>query len=120
MTLRQSGIWATVGGPMMHLRLNELMAAGGWPEPDVVDRRSWVAFDGEDPVGFLDVEAYDNKIASLSIVVRPYGRQRCYGTVLIGNAVDWARAHGRARLVAGAQAENLASLAILGKANFEL
>src|SRR5688572_11716035 len=50
------------------LRLNELMVSGKWPEPDVVARHLWVAFDDEDPVGLLGVEAYDNKTASLSVV----------------------------------------------------
>src|SRR3954454_20166566 len=102
------------------LRLDELMASGRWPEADVVERHSWVAFDEKRPVALLGVEAYDNRTASLSIVVCPDARRRGYGARLIGKARDWAGAHDITQLVVGAEPENIASRALLDKARFQL
>ena len=106
------------GWPHEALRLVELMSSGAWPEPDVVERHSWVAFDDNEPVGMLGVESYVNGTASMSIVVCPEKRRRSYGAALVDKAHQWATANGVSRLVVGAEPANSASLALLGRTGF--
>src|SRR5205807_1363389 len=89
------------GWPDQALRLAEEFASGTSTDANVVARHSWVALDGDEPVGLLGVEAYADHTASLSVLVRPTRRRMAYGIRVIEEAIGWAAAAGVTRIAAG-------------------
>ena len=85
----------------------------------VVGRDVWVIYDHV-PIGFIDVERYDDGRAGCAIVVAPALRGRDFGRAILGAVWERPELADVEELIGGVEPENLASRRCLAAAGFRL
>jgi ribosomal protein S18 acetylase RimI-like enzyme len=85
-----------------------------------VGRDAWVACDAHGPVGFIDVERYDDGTAGLAIVVDPSRRCRGIGSAVLAEVWRRPELDGVHTLFGGVEQDNVASQRCFRAAGFTL
>lgn len=73
------------------LRLMEIQPGTSDGDLRVEDRVVWVAYEGIEPVGLIDIETYSDSSAGFALVVSPSHRGRGLCTRMITVAIDHPR-----------------------------
>ena len=88
-------------------------------ENDVTGRFVWLAYHGEEPVGLVDVERYEDGTAGLALVVCPAFRKRGLGKEILAAVVSRPELARTSVLRAGIEPANQASVGCFEGAGFE-
>ena len=88
-------------------------------ENDVTGRFVWLACHGEEPVGLVDVERYENGTAGLALVVGPVFRKQGFGRRILAAVVSHPELARTPILRADIESANRASVRCFEGAGFE-